>query len=66
MTDTHDAIRTTQVDKVPWWHWHRRLYDWVIHWSHTNHAQTALFLLSFSESRARRRCRAKFKWEISA
>ena len=19
--------------KVTWWHWHRRLYDWVVHFS---------------------------------
>src|SRR3972149_1955478 len=35
---------------VVWWHWHRRLYNWVIHWADTKHALAALFLLSFSES----------------
>jgi membrane protein YqaA with SNARE-associated domain len=35
---------------VAWWHLHRRLYDWVIHWADTKHAAIALFLLSFSES----------------
>lgn len=35
---------------VVWWHWHRRLYDWVIHWADTTHAQAALFLLAFAES----------------
>ena len=35
---------------VAWWHWHRRLYDWVIHFSKTRHGPTALFLLSFAES----------------
>lgn len=29
---------------------HRRLYDWVLHWAYTPHAQPALFLLSFAES----------------
>jgi len=35
---------------VAWWHWHRRLYDWVIHFSETRHGVTALFALSFAES----------------
>ena len=35
---------------VPWWHVHRRLYDWVIHFSNTPHGGTALFWLSFAES----------------
>lgn len=29
---------------------HRRIYDWVIHWSETRHAVPALILLSFAES----------------
>ena len=36
--------------QVAWWHWHRRLYDWVIHFAHTRHGATALFILSFAES----------------
>ena len=35
---------------VPWWHWHRRLYDWVIHFADTRNSERALFALSFSES----------------
>jgi len=35
---------------VAWWHWHRRLYDWVIHFARTKHGATALFVLSFAES----------------
>jgi membrane protein YqaA with SNARE-associated domain len=42
--------RALSAGTVPWWHWHRRLYDWVIGWSHTAHAQAALFILAFSES----------------
>jgi len=37
-------------NQVAWWHWHRKLYDWVIHWADTRHATAALCLLSFSES----------------
>jgi membrane protein YqaA with SNARE-associated domain len=36
--------------KVAWWHWHRRLYDWVVHFSETPHGERALFVLSFAES----------------
>ncbi len=35
---------------LPWWHWHRHLYNWVIHFAHTRHGATALFCLSFAES----------------
>ena len=37
-------------NEVAWWHLHRRLYDWVVHWAYTSHAQVALFLLAFAES----------------
>ena len=40
----------TNNEKVAWWHWHRRLYDWVIHFADTKHGTTALFVLSFAES----------------
>jgi len=36
--------------KLPWWHWHRHLYNWVIHFAPTRHGATALFCLSFAES----------------
>ncbi len=45
-----DDIQDTSNKIVPWWHWHRRLYDWVIHFADTKHGQTALFALSFAES----------------
>jgi membrane protein YqaA with SNARE-associated domain len=35
---------------VPWWHVHRRMYDWVLHFAHHKHSTTALFCLSFAES----------------
>ena len=35
---------------VPWWHWHRRLYNWVMHFAETKYGEVALFALSFSES----------------
>ena len=36
--------------KLPWWHWHRHLYNWVIHFANTRHGTTAMFCLSFAES----------------
>jgi len=41
---------TENNEKVAWWHLHRRLYDWVIHFAHTKHGMAALFFLSFAES----------------
>ena len=40
----------TTTQKPAWWHLHRRLYDWVIHFADTPHGERALFLLSFAES----------------
>ena len=45
-----DQPQATSHEPVAWWHWHRRLYDWVIHFSQTKHGATALFVLSFAES----------------
>ncbi|MBK7404852.1 MAG: DedA family protein [Phycisphaerales bacterium] len=36
--------------RVPAWHLHRRLYDWVLSLAHHKHATTSLFALSFAES----------------
>lgn len=35
---------------VPWWHLHRKLYDWVLGFAHHPHSTTALFCISFAES----------------
>lgn len=40
----------TTVPATAWWHWHRRLYNWVIHFADTPHGERALFVLSFAES----------------
>jgi membrane protein YqaA with SNARE-associated domain len=42
-----------EVDNPPavaWWHLHRRMYDWVLHWADTPYGAPALFCLSFAES----------------
>lgn len=57
MTDT-SIPNTTHVASdaaaparpVSKWAIHRRLYDWVLSFSHRKHSTTALFLLSFAES----------------
>ena len=45
-----EEIAAGAQNKVAWWHWHRRLYDWVVHFAHTPHGVAALFALSFAES----------------
>ncbi|MDT8300457.1 MAG: YqaA family protein [Sedimentisphaerales bacterium] len=47
---TSNEQPVTNNKTVAWWHWHRRLYDWVIHFADTKHGSTALFCLSFAES----------------
>ena len=48
--ETPDKQHVPNNKAVTWWHWHRRLYDWVIHFADTKHGSTALFCLSFAES----------------
>ena len=35
--------------KLAWWHWHKHLYNWVIHWADTRFGVLALILLSITE-----------------
>lgn len=35
---------------VPWWHLHRRVYDWTLAWAYRPTASVALFVLAFAES----------------
>ena len=50
MTNDETITKPPGDKQVTWWHWHRRLYDWVIHFANTRHGATALFILSFAES----------------
>jgi membrane protein YqaA with SNARE-associated domain len=43
-------MQTHEKKKLPWWHWHRHLYNWVIHFADTKHGPLALFIFSFAES----------------
>ncbi len=36
--------------KVPGWHLHRRIYDWVLSWAETSYGAVALFAMAFAES----------------
>jgi membrane protein YqaA with SNARE-associated domain len=43
-------MKNPEGQNLSWWHWHRRLYNWVIHFADTRHGPAALFCLSFAES----------------
>jgi membrane protein YqaA with SNARE-associated domain len=46
----NDIAEQPQQNKpVAWWHWHRRLYNWVIHWADTRYGMLALILLAITE-----------------
>ena len=34
---------------IPWWHWHRRLYNWVVGWADTRFGVLALIILAITE-----------------
>ena len=36
-------------ESVAWWHWHRRLYNWVVHWADTRFGIVALIVLALTE-----------------
>jgi membrane protein YqaA with SNARE-associated domain len=46
----HCGERNPHRKKVPWYHLHRRLYDWTLAWAYRPSAAVALFVLSFAES----------------
>ena len=35
--------------QVSWWHWHRRLYNWVVRWADTRFGLPALIILALTE-----------------
>jgi len=35
--------------KPAWWHWHRHLYNWVVHWADTRFAMVAMIVLAITE-----------------
>ncbi len=46
----HCGAKVGPHKDVPWWHVHRRLYDWTLAWAYRPSASLALFVLSFAES----------------
>lgn len=46
---TPDEQHVTNNKTVAWWHWHRRLYDWVVHWADTRYGMIALIVLALTE-----------------
>ena len=46
---TSDEQRATSNEPVVWWQWHRRLYNWVVHWADTRYGMTALIVLALTE-----------------
>jgi len=47
--DSNSPSESQEQGTVAWWHWHRRLYNWVIHWAHTRYGMLALILLAVTE-----------------
>jgi membrane protein YqaA with SNARE-associated domain len=47
--ESSDERRATSGEAVAWWHWHRRLYNWVVHWADTRFGMLALILLAITE-----------------
>jgi len=47
--NTPDKKHTAYNKSVAWWHWHRRLYNWVVHWADTRYGMIALCVLALTE-----------------
>ena len=41
--------KTQQGESIAWWHWHKHLYNWVIHWADTRFGILALIVLAITE-----------------
>ncbi len=46
----HCGVRLGPHRHVPWWHVHRKLYDWTLAWAYRPSSSAALMVLSFMES----------------
>jgi len=42
-------VQNSEQQNLPWWHWHRHLYNWVIHWADTRFGFIALIILAVTE-----------------
>ena len=43
------ADSSQKMVTVAWWHWHRHLYNWVVHWADTRFGFMALIVLALTE-----------------
>ncbi len=41
--------QATGDESIAWWQWHRRLYNWVVHWADTRYGMAALIVLALTE-----------------
>ena len=48
-SESSDEPRAASDKPVAWWHWHRRLYNWVVHWADTRFGVVALIILALTE-----------------
>jgi membrane protein YqaA with SNARE-associated domain len=46
---TNNEQSPVSKKSVAWWHWHRRLYNWVVHWADTRYGMIALITLALTE-----------------
>jgi len=46
----HCGAKVGPHKHVPWWHLHRRIYDWTLAWAYKPSSSLALFIISFTES----------------
>jgi membrane protein YqaA with SNARE-associated domain len=46
---TDNIAKQATADKLPWWHLHKRLYNWVVHWADTKYGVFALIILAITE-----------------
>ena len=46
---TDKIAEQVATDKLAWWHLHKRLYNWVIHWADTKYGVLALIVLAITE-----------------
>jgi len=42
-------VKPEKTRNLSWWQWHRRLYDWVVHWADTKYGMLVLILLAVTE-----------------
>ena len=49
MPNSETVNSVTSQEPVVWWHWHRRLYNWIVHWADTRFGVLALIILALTE-----------------